>query len=43
MHAGGNKYTVVLSENIPRPFNISSDIGVKVPILDRVGRLLLGI
>jgi DNA-binding IclR family transcriptional regulator len=28
----GNKYTVVLSENSSRPFNISSDIGVKVPI-----------
>jgi len=28
----GNKYTVVLSENSARPFNISSDIGVRVPI-----------
>ncbi|MFC0397692.1 IclR family transcriptional regulator [Paraburkholderia rhizosphaerae] len=38
----GNKYTVVLSENSPRPFNISSDIGVKVPIpWTATGRLLL--
>jgi DNA-binding IclR family transcriptional regulator len=39
----GNKYTVVLSENSSRPFNISSDIGVKVPIpWTASGRLLLG-
>ncbi|CAD6553534.1 IclR family transcriptional regulator [Paraburkholderia metrosideri] len=39
----GNKYTVVLSENSARPFNISSDIGVKVPIpWTASGRLLLG-
>jgi DNA-binding IclR family transcriptional regulator len=39
----GNKYTVVLSENSARPFNISSDIGVKVPIpWTATGRLLLG-
>jgi DNA-binding IclR family transcriptional regulator len=39
----GNKYTVVLSENSPRPFKISSDIGVKVPIpWTASGRLLLG-
>ncbi|WP_118180246.1 IclR family transcriptional regulator [Paraburkholderia phosphatilytica] len=39
----GNKYTVVLSENSSRPFNISSDIGVKVPIpWTATGRLLLG-
>ena len=38
----GNKYTVVLSENSSRPFNISSDIGVKVPIpWTASGRLLL--
>lgn len=38
----GNKYTVVLSENSSRPFNISSDIGVKVPIpWTATGRLLL--
>jgi DNA-binding IclR family transcriptional regulator len=38
----GNKYTVVLSENSTRPFNISSDIGVKVPIpWTATGRLLL--
>jgi DNA-binding IclR family transcriptional regulator len=38
----GNKYTVVLSENSARPFNISSDIGVKVPIpWTASGRLLL--
>src|SRR3954465_9863363 len=28
----GNKYTVVLSENSSRPFNISSDIGVIFPL-----------
>jgi DNA-binding IclR family transcriptional regulator len=39
----GNKYTVVLSENSARPFNISSDIGVRVPIpWTATGRLLLG-
>jgi len=39
----GNKYTVVLSENSARPFNITSDIGVKVPIpWTATGRLLLG-
>lgn len=39
----GNKYTVVLSENSSRPFNISSEIGVKVPIpWTATGRLLLG-
>ncbi len=39
----GNKYTVVLSESSSRPFNISSDIGVKVPIpWTASGRLLLG-
>ncbi|WP_244829672.1 IclR family transcriptional regulator [Caballeronia sp. TF1N1] len=39
----GDKYTVVLSENSSRPFNISSDIGVKVPIpWTASGRLLLG-
>ena len=39
----GNKYTVVLSENSARPFNISSDIGVRVPIpWTASGRLLLG-
>jgi DNA-binding IclR family transcriptional regulator len=38
----GDKYTVVLSENSSRPFNISSDIGVKVPIpWTATGRLLL--
>jgi DNA-binding IclR family transcriptional regulator len=38
----GNKYTVFLSENSSRPFNISSDIGVKVPIpWTATGRLLL--
>jgi DNA-binding IclR family transcriptional regulator len=38
----GNKYTVVLSENSSRPFNISSEIGVKVPIpWTATGRLLL--
>jgi DNA-binding IclR family transcriptional regulator len=38
----GNKYTVVLSENSARPFNITSDIGVKVPIpWTATGRLLL--
>ncbi|QYD73840.1 IclR family transcriptional regulator [Paraburkholderia edwinii] len=38
----GNKYTVVLSENSARPFNISSDIGVRVPIpWTATGRLLL--
>ncbi|CAB3746211.1 HTH-type transcriptional regulator KipR [Paraburkholderia solisilvae] len=38
----GNKYTVVLSENSARPFNISSEIGVKVPIpWTATGRLLL--
>lgn len=37
----GNKYTVVLSENSARPFNISSDIGVRVPIpWTATGRLL---
>jgi len=39
----GNKYSVVLSENSARPFNISSDIGVRVPIpWTATGRLLLG-
>jgi DNA-binding IclR family transcriptional regulator len=39
----GNKYTVVLSENSSRPFKISSDIGVAVPIpWTASGRLLLG-
>ncbi|MDR5835901.1 IclR family transcriptional regulator [Caballeronia sp. LZ034LL] len=39
----GNKYAVVLSENSARPFNISSDIGVRVPIpWTATGRLLLG-
>ncbi|HVW50266.1 MAG TPA: IclR family transcriptional regulator [Trinickia sp.] len=39
----GNKYTVVLSESSARPFNISSDIGVRVPIpWTATGRLLLG-
>jgi DNA-binding IclR family transcriptional regulator len=39
----GNKYTVMLSESSSRPFNISSDIGVKVPIpWTATGRLLLG-
>ncbi|MEX3784666.1 IclR family transcriptional regulator [Paraburkholderia sp. BR14374] len=39
----GNKYTVVLSEHSARPFNISSDIGVRVPIpWTATGRLLLG-
>jgi DNA-binding IclR family transcriptional regulator len=39
----GNKYTVVLSENSSRPFNISSEIGVKVPIpWTATGRLLFG-
>jgi DNA-binding IclR family transcriptional regulator len=39
----GNKYTVVLSENSARPFNITSDIGVRVPIpWTATGRLLLG-
>ncbi|MDG0025598.1 IclR family transcriptional regulator [Trinickia sp. Y13] len=39
----GNKYTVVLSERSARPFNISSDIGVRVPIpWTATGRLLLG-
>ena len=38
----GNKYTVMLSENSSRPFNISSDIGVRVPIpWTATGRLLL--
>jgi DNA-binding IclR family transcriptional regulator len=38
----GNKYTVMLSESSSRPFNISSDIGVKVPIpWTASGRLLL--
>lgn len=38
----GNKYTVVLSESSARPFNISSDIGVRVPIpWTATGRLLL--
>jgi len=39
----GNKYTVVLSESSARPFKITSDIGVKVPIpWTASGRLLLG-
>ncbi|TKI06580.1 IclR family transcriptional regulator [Martelella alba] len=39
----GNKYTVVLSESGSRPFKITSDIGVKVPIpWTASGRLLLG-
>ncbi|WP_233847090.1 IclR family transcriptional regulator [Paraburkholderia sp. HD33-4] len=39
----GNKYAVVLSEHSARPFNISSDIGVRVPIpWTATGRLLLG-
>ena len=39
----GNKYTVVLSESSARPFTISSDIGVRVPIpWTATGRLLLG-
>jgi DNA-binding IclR family transcriptional regulator len=40
----GNKYTVVLSETSGnRPFNVSSEIGVKVPIpWTATGRLLLG-
>jgi len=39
----GNKYSVVLSENSARPFNISSEIGVRVPIpWTATGRLLLG-
>jgi len=39
----GNKYTVVLSESSSRPFKITSDIGVKVPIpWTASGRLLLG-
>lgn len=39
----GNKYSVVLSENSARPFNISSYIGVRVPIpWTATGRLLLG-
>lgn len=39
----GNKYTVVLSESNAKPFKITSDIGVKVPIpWTASGRLLLG-
>jgi DNA-binding IclR family transcriptional regulator len=38
----GNKYTVVLSESSARPFKITSDIGVRVPITwTATGRLLL--
>ena len=38
----GNKYTVLLQEGSSRPFNISCEIGVKVPIpWTATGRLLL--
>ena len=39
----GNKYTVMLNENGTRPFRISSEVGVKVPIpWTASGRVLLG-
>ncbi|MBZ9558467.1 MULTISPECIES: IclR family transcriptional regulator [unclassified Modicisalibacter] len=39
----GDKYTVMLNENGARPFRISSEVGVKVPIpWTASGRVLLG-